>query len=384
MKYRLLSPGPTPVPETVLTAMANPLWHHRTPAFEAIFAECREGLKWLFQSDDDVLVLSSSGTGAFEGAFQTFFSPGEKVITVSGGKFGERWGQMARKFGLDVTEIAVEWGEAVDPGKVEAALKANPDTKGVVVVASETSTGVRMPYEAIGKLTATRDDCLLLVDGITAVGVWDIKPGRDNIDVLVSGSQKALMLPPGLAFVTASEKAWNRAKSAKMPRFYFDLEKERKNQVKNQTAYTPAVTLVTGLKEALRLLKEEGLENVFARHARLAKATRAGVEALGLEVFAKVPAESVTSVVSPSEIAPDAVYKGLRDRANVTIAGGQDAYKGKIFRVAHLGYYDELDIVTVMGAIEVVLKQAGWDRFTYGQGVGAALAALQDGFVAKK
>lgn len=384
MKYRLLSPGPTPVPETVLTAMANPLWHHRTPAFEAVFAECREGLRWLFQTDDEVLVLSSSGTGAFEGAFQTFFSPGEKVITVSGGKFGERWGQMGRKLGLDVVEIPVEWGEAVEVSRVEDALKANPDTKGVVVVASETSTGVRHPYEAIGALVKDREDCLLLVDGITAVGVWDIKPARDHIDVLVSGSQKALMLPPGLAFVTASEKAWARAKSAKMPRYYFDLEKEKKNQAKNQTAYTPAVTLVTGLQESLRLLKQEGLENVFSRHARLARATRAGVEALGLSLFAKVPADSVTSVVSPSEIPPDAVYKGLRDRANITIAGGQDALKGKIFRVAHLGYYDELDIVTVMGAMEVILKQAGWDRFSYGQGVGAALAALEEGFVARK
>ncbi len=384
MKYRLLSPGPTPVPETVLTAMANPLWHHRTPAFEATFAQCRAGLKWLFQSDDDVLVLSSSGTGAFEGAFQTFFSPGEKIITVSGGKFGERWGQMATKLGLVVAEVPVEWGEAVDPAKVEDALKAHPDAKGVVVVASETSTGVRHPYEAIGELVAGREDCLFLVDGITAVGVWDLKPSRDRIDVLVSGSQKALMLPPGLAFVTASEKAWARAKSAKMPRYYFDLEKERKNQAKNQTAYTPAVSLVTGLQESLRLLQEEGLENIFARHARLAKATRAGVQALGLQLFARVPADSVTSVVSPPEIAPDAVYKGLRDRANVTIAGGQDALKGKIFRVAHLGYYDDLDMVTVMGAIEVVLKQAGWDRFSYGQGVGAALEVLQEGFVGRK
>ncbi|MFZ9887927.1 MAG: pyridoxal-phosphate-dependent aminotransferase family protein, partial [Myxococcota bacterium] len=350
MKYRLLSPGPTPVPETVLTAMANPMWHHRTPAFEKIFAECREGLRWLFQVDDDVLILSSSGTGGFEAAIQTYFSVGDNVNCDGGGKFGERWGQMARKLGLEAIDIPVEWGEAADPGKVEEALKAHPDAKGVVVVASETSTGVRHPYEAIGALVKDREDTLFLVDGITAVGVWDINPKRDHIDVLVSGSQKAFMLPPGLAFVASSEKAWRRASQAKGPRYYFDLNKEKKNQAQNQTAYTPAVSLIVGLQESLRLLREEGLEQIFARHARLARATRVGCEALGLSLFAKVPAESVTSVVSPSEIPPDAVYKGLRDRANITIAGGQDALKGKIFRVAHLGYYDDLDIMPVMGA----------------------------------
>lgn len=380
MKYRLLSPGPTPVPERVLTAMANPIWHHRTPAFEHTFATCRDGLKWLFQTDNDVLTLACSGTGVMEAGFQTFFSPGETVITVGGGKFGERWGQMARAFALNVVEIPVEWGHAVEVERVEQALKDHPEAKGVVVVASETSTGVRHPYEAIGDLVKSRDDCLLFVDGITAVGVWDIKPERDGIDFLAVGSQKALMLPPGLGFCAVSEKAWARAQNAKQPRYYFDLLKERKNQAKNQTAYTPAVTLMTGLDESLRLMREEGLERIFARHARLAEATRTGVKALGLEIFAKAPSDSVTSVVSPPEIKPDAVYKGLRDRANVTIAGGQDHLKGKIFRVAHLGYYDELDIVTVLGAIEVVLQQEGWDRFKLGDGVGAALEVLKTGF----
>jgi aspartate aminotransferase-like enzyme len=267
--------------------------------------------------------------------------------------------------------------------KVKEALDKHPEAKGVVVVASETSTGVRHPYEEIAKLVKGRDDTLMMVDAITALGVWDISPERDGIDVLVTGSQKALMLPPGLGFVTLSEKAWNRAKTAKSPRFYFDLNRERKNQVTNQTAYTPAVSLMEGLAESLRLMQEEGLPNIFARHARLAQATRAGVAALGLELFAKVPADSVTSVLQPASLKPDAVYKGLMQRANLTIAGGQDAVKGKIFRVAHLGYYDELDIITVLAAIEIILRQEGYTSFRPGAGVGAASEILKDGFVAR-
>lgn len=383
MKYRLLSPGPTPVPERVLTAMANPIWHHRTPMFEAIFAKCRDGLGWLFQTKQDVLTLACSGTGAFEAAFQSCFSPGETVITIDGGKFGERWGKMANALGLKAVVIPCEWGHAVDVNKVKAALDANPDAKAVVVVASETSTGVRHPYEEIAKLVKAREDCLMMVDAITALGVWDIQPERDGIDVLVTGSQKALMLPPGLGFVSLSEKAWARAKNAKSPRYYFDLVKERKNQQTNQTAYTPAVSLMEGLAESLRLMQEEGLPNIFSRHARLAKATRAGCTALGLELFAKAPADSVTSVLQPASLKPDAVYKGLMNRANITIAGGQDAVKGKIFRVAHLGYYDELDIITVLAAIEIILRQEGYTSFTPGAGVGAASEILKDGFVAK-
>jgi aspartate aminotransferase-like enzyme len=214
--------------------------------------------------------------------------------------------------------------------------------------------------------------------------VWDISPERDHIDVLVTGSQKALMLPPGLAFVTMSDKAWARNKTAKLGRWYFDLGRELKNQVQNQTAYTPAVSLVEGLAESLKLMREEGLPEMFARHKRLAAATRAGAVALGLELFAKRPADSVTSVLQPPSLKPDAVYKGLMARANLTIAGGQDAVKGKIFRIAHLGYYDELDIVTVLGAIEIVLRQEGYTNFTAGAGVGAASAILQAGFVAKQ
>ena len=384
MKYRLLSPGPTPVPERVLTAMANPIWHHRTPAFETTFARCRDGLKWLFQTQQEVLTLSASGTGAFEAAYCSLFSPGETVVCVAGGKFGERWANMAKAYGLNAVVVPCEWGDAVDVQRVKDALDQHPDAKAVTVCASETSTGVRHPYEQIAKLVKGKDDCLMIVDAITALGVWDIAPERDGIDVLVTGSQKALMLPPGLAFASLSDKAWARNAKAKLPRYYFDLAKEKKNQLQNQTAYTPAVSLVEGLLESLKLMHEEGLPNMFARHQRLAAATRAGVQALGLSLFAKAPADSVTSVLQPPSIKPDAVYKGLMNRANLTIAGGQDAVKGKIFRVAHLGYYDELDIITVLGAIEIVLRQEGYTAFTPGAGVGAASEILKDGFVAKK
>lgn len=383
MKYRLLSPGPTPVPERVLTAMANPIPHHRTPAFEATFAACREGLQWLFQTKQEVLTLSCSGTGAFEAAYQSLLSPGDVVITVAAGKFGERWGNMAKAFGFQPVIVDAPWGEAVTVDAVKAALDAHPDAKAVVVCASETSTGVRHPYEAIAALVKDKPECLMMVDAITALGVWDISPERDGIDVLVTGSQKALMLPPGLAFVTLSDKAWARADVAKSARYYFDLKKERKNQKLNQTSYTPAVSLIGGLHEALKMMQEEGLPEIFARHARLAEATRAGVKALGLELFAKAPADSVTSVLQPASLKPDAVYKGLMNRANITIAGGQDAVKGKIFRVAHLGYYDELDIITVLGAIEIVLRQDGYTDFTPGAGVAAASAVLAAGFVKK-
>jgi aspartate aminotransferase-like enzyme len=381
MKYRLLSPGPTPVPERVLTAMANPIVHHRTTTFEETFGRVRAGLQWLFQTKQDVITLACSGTGAFEAAYASLLSPGDTIITCAGGKFGERWGELGKAFGLQVVVVDAKWGQAIVADEVAAALAAHPQAKAVVMCASETSTGVRHPYEAVAKLVAARPDTLMMVDAITALGVWDISPERDLIDVLVTGSQKALMLPPGLAFITLSDKAWSKAAKATLPRYYFDLLKEKKSQAQNQTAYTPAVSLVEGLHESLKMMREEGLPAMFARHARLARATRAGVAALGLEMFAKSPADSVTAVLQPAGLKPDAVYQGLMNRANITIAGGQDAVKGKIFRIAHLGYYDELDIITVLAAIEIVLRQEGYTSFVPGAGVGAASAVLAEGFV---
>ena len=379
MKYRLLAPGPTPVPDRVLSVMARSIYHHRTPVFEKIFADCRQKLQWLYQTKHEVLTLSCSGTGAFEAVFQNFFSPGDVIINVGGGKFGERWGQMARVFGLEVVSIDAPWGHTADVDKVAQALHKHPEAKAVICVASETSTGARHPYEAIGALVKEKTDCLLVVDGITAVGVWDIKPERDGIDVLVTGSQKALMLPPGLAFLSVSDKAWRLQEKSKMPRYYFDLAKERKAQNTNQTAYTPAVSLMVGLQESLSMMQEEGLAKIFARHARMAKASRAAMRALNLELFPKVPADSLTSVCMPAGLKPNAIYAGLRDRANITIAGGQDQLKGKIFRVAHMGYFDELDVFTLLSALEVILLQEG-HAFTPGASIAAAMPILAEGF----
>jgi aspartate aminotransferase-like enzyme len=379
MKYRLLAPGPTPVPDRVLSVMARSIYHHRTPVFEKIFADCRQKLQWLYQTNYEVLTLSCSGTGAFEAIFQNFFSPGDIIVNVGGGKFGERWGQMAQVFGLKVVAINVAWGQTIDIDMVAKALQQHPEVKAVICVASETSTGARHPYEAIGRLVKGKTDCLLVVDGITAVGVWDIKPERDGIDVLVTGSQKALMLPPGLAFLSVSDKAWFVQEKSEMPRYYFDLAKERKAQNANQTAYTPAVSLMVGMQESLAMMQEEGLTKIFARHARMAKATRAAMTALGLKLFPRVSADSLTSVCMPEGLKPNAIYAGLRDRANITIAGGQDQLKGKIFRVAHMGYFDELDVFTLLSGLEVILLQEGYP-FTPGASIAAAMPILAEGF----
>ncbi len=378
-KQYLMAPGPTPVPERSLLAMAGPVIHHRTPQFSKIFAEAASLLKYLFQTEQDVLILASSGTGAMEGSITNLFSPGDEVIAVNGGKFGERWGKISEAFKLKVHWIKVEWGSAVDPEAIEKVLDENPGVKGVLCQASETSTTVQHPVEKIAKLTKDRD-CLCIVDGITAVGVTDVPMDKWGIDVLVSGSQKALMLPPGLAFVALSEKAWGFNKSAKCPRFYFDYAKERQNLAKDTSAYTPAVSLITGLRESLLMIKEEGLENVFERHERLARAARAAMEALGLELLApQSPSFATTGVYVPKGIDGAKFVKYMRDTLGVTMAGGQDHLKGKILRIAHLGYIDTFDMVTAIAAIEMALAKFGHD-VEAGKGVGAAEKILAEAY----
>ena len=276
-KTYLLAPGPTPVPETVNLDMASPMIHHRTPQFSQVFAEAAEDAKYLFQTNQDVMILASTGTGAMEGCITNLFSPGDKVLVVNGGKFGERWGKISETYGLVPVWHKVEWGQCVKAEDLKDILDKEPDIKAILVQASETSTTVSHPIEEISKLTRDRDDLLLVVDGITAVGVYPLPMDAWGIDALVTGSQKALMLPPGLALVSFSEKAWKANESSKCPRFYFDLKKERKNLADKTTAYTPAVSLVTGLRSVLKNLREEGIDNVHKRHNRLARATRAAV-----------------------------------------------------------------------------------------------------------
>lgn len=378
IKNYLLAPGPTPVPARVLLAMAQPIIHHRTPQFSAIFAEAKEGLKWLFQTEQDVIMLSASGTGGMESAVLNLFSPGDEVLVVNGGKFGERWGKVSARYGLTVHEIRVEWGQAVRVEEIRRVLDENPGIRGVMVQASETSTTVKHPVEEIAALTRNRE-ALLLVDGITAVGVFDLPMDRWGIDVLVTGSQKALMLPPGLACVAMSPRAWERTKSAKLPRFYFDLAKERENLAKDTTAWTPAISLIIGLREALAMLKEEGLEKAFARQARQAEATRAAARALGLQLVAPdAPSPATTGIFVPESVPGGKLVAYLRDKMGVTFAGGQDQLKGKIVRIAHLGYIGTFDTVTAIAAFEMALHKFG-HPIPLGTGVGAAQQVLLSG-----
>ncbi|MFQ5355028.1 MAG: pyridoxal-phosphate-dependent aminotransferase family protein [Mariprofundaceae bacterium] len=381
LKQYLLSPGPTAVPERVLLRMAHPMIHHRTPQFSAIFAETKQMLEQIIQTDNDALILASSGSGAMEAAVTNLCSPGDTIIYINGGKFGERWGKIAAKHGIHAIEIKVEWGQAVDIETVGKVLNAHPQAKGIFVQASETSTTTEHPIREIARLTAGHDTCVTVVDAITALGVIDMPMDNWGLDVVISGSQKALMLPPGLAMIALSEKAWRLTESASCSTFYFDLPTERKNQQKGKdtTAWTPAASLVIGLNEVLKMMLEEGLDNLYARHTILAEATRAGVSALGMKLISTMPATSATGAYVPDGVNGGAFVKYLRDTIGVTFAGGQDHLKGKIIRIAHLGYYDVFDITTAMSAIEIALNRFGYP-VEMGKGVGSAQAVLANRF----
>jgi aspartate aminotransferase-like enzyme len=361
--------------------MAAPTIHHRTPQFEAMVAEIRDGLQQVWQTEEDVLVLASSGTGAMEASIVNTLCPGDTAIVVNGGKFGERWTRICRGYGIEVDEIEVEWGEAVDPAAVEAALARHPEARAILVQASETSTTVLHPIEELAALTRDRET-LLVVDGITSVGVVDMPMDRTGIDILVSGSQKAFMLPPGLAFIALSEKAWKATERATLPSFYFDLARERSNQRKNTTAYTPAINLMYGLRKALGFMLCEGLPDLFARHDLLARATRAGVQGLGLELVApKSPSPAATGVFLPEGVPGGELQKYLRNGLGVEVAGGQDRFKGRILRLAHLGHVGPFDVITGLSALEFGLSKFGVEG-SLGRGVAAAQEVLVGGFPA--
>lgn len=376
VKRYLLAPGPTPVPPEVLLAMAKPLIHHRAPEFAQLFGEVREDLKWLFQTRNEVLILASSGTGGMEGAVANFLSPGEKALFVNGGKFGERWGKLCKTFGVHAEELKVEWGHAVNPQAVADALRKDPTIHAVYVQASETSTGVAHDTKALAAIVKDYPDTILVVDAITALGVFDIPTDHWGIDVVVAGSQKAFMLPPGLAFVSISEKAWRRAGKAKNATFYFNFQKERASQVNNQTAYTPAISMIFGLQEVLRMFKAEGLEAVFERQAQLANAMREGVKAAGLSLFPKEsPSDALTAISAPEGVDGQAIYKNLRVQYGMTAAGGQDHVKGKIFRISHMGYVDRFDVISALAAVEMVVAGLGYPM-KLGSGVAKAQELL--------
>jgi len=368
-KKYLFSPGPTMLPPEVLLKMAEPIMHHREPEFEKIFAEIREGLKYLFQTKNEVLVFTSSGTGAMEGAVSNILSKGDKALVVRGGKFGERWGEICKAYGIEFIPIDVEWGKAVEPGLIQKALESDPAIRAVYTQASETSTGVRNPIREIAEITRRYEDKVIVVDAITGIGVFDIPMDQWGIDVVVSGSQKALMLPPGLAFAALSDKAWKLVDRSDLPKYYFDFKKELKSTKKNQSSYTPAISLFVGLKESLHMIRKEGLEALFKRHQKLAHATREAVRALGLGLYAPdSPSNAVTAVKIPEGIDGEKLKDLFFEKYGITVAEGQDRAKGKIIRIAHLGYYDRLDMVMVISALEMLLKEMG-HRFELGAGV---------------
>ena len=378
-KTYLLTPGPTPLPESVVSVFARPIIHHRTPMFQTLFEDVKAGLKYLYQTKQDVMILAATGTGAMDAAVSNIFKKGDKVITINGGKFGERWTKISKAYGLNPVEIKLEPGDAVEPKQLEEVVRANPDAKGILFQASETSTGVKMPTQEICRI-AKSSDMLSICDAITACGVFDLPMDEWGIDVVITGSQKALMIPPGLSFIALSDRAWAASERGDLPRFYFDLGKERKALGKNQTAWTPAISLIQGLQESLRLIKEEGLHNVFKRHELLAKATRNAVAALGLEILAKKsPSTAVTSVKVPASIKDGKLIpKTMRDKYGVTIVGGQDELEGKIFRLSHFGYCDKFDITTGISCLELVLNELG-HKVEFGKGVGAVLRTFAEG-----
>jgi len=370
-KEYLLTPGPTPLPPQISLAMARPIIHHRTPQFQEILKEVNLGLKWVFQTTNDVFIISSSGTGAMEAAVVNLLSCGDTALVVQGGKFGERWTEICNSYGIKAEIIDVEWGKAIDPELIKKKLAANPAIKAVFTTLCETSTGVDTDIAAIGKITK-ETPAVLVVDAISGLGAVDIKTDIWGIDMVVSGSQKGLMLPPGLGFISVSPKAWKLVESSKTGRYYLDLRKAKKALDKNDTPFTSSITLIIALNEAIKMMQKDGLEYIFNRHKTMADATRAAMKALGLELFAPTAASNgVTAVKVPAGIDGEKLVKTMRDTYGVTIAGGQAELKGKIFRIAHMGYIAESDIITGLACIEKVLTQLGY-KFNLGAGVKAA------------
>lgn len=375
IKRRLFTPGPTPVPESILLRMAQPLIHHRSPEFRELFERVNENLKYIFQTSQPVITLTSSGTGAMEAAVVNLLSPGDTILYVNGGKFGERWGEIAEANGVHAIEIAVTWGTAVTPERIRQELLAHPEINAVMVTHSETSTGVFTDVQEISKVVHGTSNALFVVDGITSVGAHALKFDEWNLDCVLTGSQKGLMIPPGLAFVALSPRAWKACDDARCARFYFDLRKARTALESMDTTWTPALTLILGMDEALAMMRMEGMENIWMRHERLARSVRAGCTALGLRLFGDSPSHAVTAVWLPDGTDGKKFLSTLKLKYGVTTAGGQGDYTGKIFRLSHLGYYDDGDIAALFTCIEHALADTGY-TFTKGAGVAAAVAQL--------
>jgi aspartate aminotransferase-like enzyme len=359
-KRYLLTPGPTPVPPEVLAELAKPVIHHRERDFREIYERCLARLQDVYRTRNDVLMFTTSGTGAFESAVANLTSAGDRQLVLSAGNFGERWAGMARAFGADLIHARLEWGETPEPEDLRSALADAGDVKVVYLTHSETSTGVVCDVQALAAV-AKEAGALVVVDAVSSLGAVPLESDLWDLDVVVSGSQKALMCPPGLAFASVSAAALAAAATATAPRYVMDWERTRKGQAKLDAPFTPAVSIVRALDVALGLLLDEGLEAAFDRHARLGRACREGAKAMGLELFSPDEERSavVTAIRAPDGVDSTAVVKGLRDRFGMTIANGQGDLKGKIFRIGHIGWFDIFDITSALAAVELVLTDAG-------------------------
>ena len=384
LKNYLLTPGPTPIPPRVLETMARPIIHHRTPEFQKIIQEVEEDLKYVYQTKNEVLIFAASGTGAMEGAVINLLSPGDKALVVRGGKFGERFGEICLAYGIEFTAIDVEWGKAVDPEIIRNILEederrtANHERriKAVYTTLCETSTGVATDIEAIGKILKNYE-AGLVVDAISGLAAVPIKTDEWGVDVVISGSQKGLMIPPGLAFVSVSPKAWALVEKSTLPKYYFDFKAYKKALDKIDTPFTPAVNLIIALREALKIIKEEGLDVIFERHKKMAFAVRSAVKAMGLELFSPdAYSDAVTAVRVPQGIDGAKLVKTMRDKYGVGIAGGQAELKGKIFRIATMGYIAVTDLIVCVSTLETALSEMGY-KFQLGSGVRALEETLK-------
>jgi len=380
-KQRLLTPGPTPLYPPALHAMMASDVHHRTEDFRNIYKSALADLKEVYGTTNDVLMFAASGTGAMDASVSNLFSPGDKVVVATAGKFGERWVEIAKAYGLDANVLKAEYGDVVTPDRIESALKAEPATKGVFIQASETSTGAEHDIQTIAGIIE-KTDAIFVVDAITGLGTMPLDIDGWGLDVLIGGSQKAFMIPPGLAFLSVSPKAWAMADTAKLPHYYFSLKKEKKSADANDSSWTPATSLILALGEALKYIKKVGVPNLIENAQLLARSTREATEAIGLEVFAKRPGSSVTAVKAPAGMDSKVIVKGFKEKFGAIIANGQGSMQGQIFRMAHLGYFDFADMFGIIAGLELILRANG-QNVELGRGV-AAVQRVYEASQAKK
>lgn len=375
MKYRLYTPGPTSVPEATLIELAKPVHHHRTAEFRTMFAQVQSLLQYVYQTKQTVYTITGSGTSAAEAGIVNCLPPGSKALCISNGKFAERWTKVCSQFGIEHKDLKLEYGQAPTPAQIEAELKA-AKYDAVICVHSETSTATVLDLAGIGKVVRASGDTLLIVDGITSIGALPFKMDEWGVDVAITGSQKALMLPPGLAYVALSDRAWAAVeKNTALREFYLDLKAYKKSIGDGDTPYTPANTLIEASLVSLNMVKTETIEGVWQRTAMIAEAFRQGMQALGMKLFSKNPADSVSAIVYPEGVS-DKDFRGtLKKLHNIHIAGGQGTMEGKIFRVNHMGYTDAYDCLAAVAAIEFTLKKLG-KPVTIGSGVAAAQKVL--------